>query len=210
MVDKDDPYHPAHLAHGRWLGKFEPLSEFEKKLVKVCARGEVCKGDEKMPEAAIETNAVIRAEIIRFLALGGDSEHPVHENGVMISGCYITGDLNLDNSENILPISITKSCFSSHFSIINSNVSEIILDGSSLNGFYGASSHFEASLSAKNGFTNKGEFDLVQSILDRDLDLQGSTLYNPDEICLNANGIKYMVMFISLHSEIKKTSNSNL
>jgi hypothetical protein len=38
----------------------------------------------------------VRASFIRFLALGGDHQAPVHENGVMLSGAWIDGIVNLD------------------------------------------------------------------------------------------------------------------
>jgi hypothetical protein len=35
------------------------------------------------------------SELIRFLALGGDALHPVHEEGVMLRGAWITGLLDV-------------------------------------------------------------------------------------------------------------------
>ncbi len=190
------PKRPAHLPHGRWLGDLGDLSPFEKRLVAACARGEVCEPDdwdEKRPEADAATEAnIVRAELIRFLALGGDDEHPVHELGVSISGCFIKGKLNLDNSEKICAISLTKCRFSDDFSIKNSTVGEIVLDGSFLNGFDGTSSHFKGSLSAKDEFENEGQFKFVKSIFDRDVNFNGSKfkckkINNKNDISINGN-----------------------
>src|SRR3546814_2225401 len=41
-----------------------------------------------------KTNRV-RAAFVRFLALGGDEQAPVHENGVELQGAWLVGSLNL-------------------------------------------------------------------------------------------------------------------
>lgn len=188
------PKRPADLPHGRWLSDFGNLTNFEKDLVYACRNGSEYKQylTPKFSEKGdlLKYDIVeIRATLIRFLALGGDNENPVHENGIRISGCCITGELNLNNSENICAISLKNCTFPEKISINNSKIVELILDGSSLSkGFSATSSYFKGSLLATRGFKNEGEFDIAQSKIGRDLDFQGSTLNNPDGICLNANG----------------------
>ena len=106
---KAPPERPAHLPHGRWLGDLEaeqPLSEAEKALVACCARGEPWQPPRwhgKRPEQAdTSVSNTIRADLIRFLAMGGDATHPVHDLGVMVGGGWIRGKIYLRHAR--LPV----------------------------------------------------------------------------------------------------------
>ena len=91
------PNRPANLPHGRWLGDLGPLSEAEQKLVECCAEGQICLlNNDKRPEEA-KPEYTIRAELVRFLALGGDSVHPIHERGIMLAGAWIANALDIDS-----------------------------------------------------------------------------------------------------------------
>lgn len=206
VINKPSAKRPPHLPHGRWLGDVmgdEPLHDADtqdpkKKLLSACARGVSCDfNDGERPEASNDAYT-IPAALIRFLALGGDSEHPVHEAGVRLSGCYISGELNLDNSHNICAISLKNCTFEKGFSIKNSVVGEIILDGSHLKGFDGTSSHFKGSLTAKDGFLNEGQFKFVKSKFDRDLNLQGSIFKSrtdeSDNKSISINGNRSVIL----------------
>jgi hypothetical protein len=80
---------PANLPNGRWLGDLGLLSAAEAHLVASCRDGVDCVFNKKRPRRATTTNK-ISAKLLRFLALGGDEAHPVHENGVSIVGGYIS------------------------------------------------------------------------------------------------------------------------
>ena len=85
---------PARKPKGRTLAEFEPLQPAEKTLLDACERGEVAHIADSRPEAAHENNTV-RAGFLRFLALGGDGQAPVHERGVRLQGAWITDTLDL-------------------------------------------------------------------------------------------------------------------
>ncbi len=94
----EKPARPANLPKGRWLGDFSPLKPAERKLIAACAAGGGCEfNDGKRPDEA-KPAYTIRAALIRFLALGGDTEHPVHEHGVRLAGAWISGPLDLDGA----------------------------------------------------------------------------------------------------------------
>ncbi|RYY46649.1 MAG: hypothetical protein EOP59_02475, partial [Sphingomonadales bacterium] len=64
---------PSDLANGRWLGDLGALTPAEQSLVDACAAGEWCRLSLTRPEhPSIERS--IRAEVVRFLALGGATE----------------------------------------------------------------------------------------------------------------------------------------
>lgn len=81
---------------GRSLAEFPDLSPAEKKFVACVVRGEPCVLGEARAEAATEENS-IRATLIRFLALGGDEDSPVHEHGIDLRGAWISDTLDLRN-----------------------------------------------------------------------------------------------------------------
>jgi len=85
---------PARKPKGRTLAEFEPLRPAEKLLLDACWQGEVAHIADSRPEAAHENNTV-RAAFLRFLALGGDGQAPVHERGVRLRGAWIEGTLDL-------------------------------------------------------------------------------------------------------------------
>jgi hypothetical protein len=95
---------PANLPNGRWLGDLGLLSAAEAHLVASCRDGVDCVFNKKRPRRATTTNK-ISAKLLRFLALGGDEAHPVHENGVSIVGGYISGNFDLSSSS--VPARIT-------------------------------------------------------------------------------------------------------
>lgn len=90
-----------------WLdGEEGKLHPAEWKLLECAARGEVCRLGDERPVVATEENRV-RAEIVRFVALGGDDSHPLHEHGVHIRGAYIScGEDNFDLSGAKMPFGL--------------------------------------------------------------------------------------------------------
>ena len=94
----------AKRAFGRSLSDFPDLSEAEFKLIAYTARGEMCfLGDGELPTKP-STERNIRAGLIRFLALGGDNETPVHEKGVQLFGGWIGDGIDLEAA--VLPVGL--------------------------------------------------------------------------------------------------------
>jgi len=85
------PLKPA----GRSLAEFQPLKPAEQKLLDACRQGEFANISDKRPEAVNDDN-VVRAAFLRFLALGGDEQAPVHELGVQLLGAWIEGKLEME------------------------------------------------------------------------------------------------------------------
>lgn len=84
------PIKPA----GRTLTEFKPLKPAELKLLEACRTGTLARISEKCPEQPDEQN-IVRADFLRFLALGGDEHAPLHEMGVTLQGAWMDGVLNL-------------------------------------------------------------------------------------------------------------------
>jgi hypothetical protein len=79
---------------GRSLSDFGTLKPGERKLLEACRTGDVCQLGKQRPTEASPDNTV-RASFIRFLALGGDEQAPVHEHGIQLEGAWIDELLDL-------------------------------------------------------------------------------------------------------------------
>ncbi len=84
-------------AFGRSLSDFEPLKLAEQTLLNRCYTGKTAIVSNQRPtlEEKTEENTV-RADFLRFLALGGDENVPVHERGVFLKNAWIEDELNLE------------------------------------------------------------------------------------------------------------------
>lgn len=100
------PKRPA----GRTLAEFQPLHPGEEKLLEACRTGGIASLGKARPEQSSQDNRV-RAAFVRFLALGGDAQAPVHERGVQLFGARIEGELDLDGAQ----VATNLSLFFSHF-----------------------------------------------------------------------------------------------
>lgn len=69
----------------RTLSEFSTRSGAEETLLRCAAAGTWAKIQDQAPEERTEAN-IVRAEFIRFLALGGDDDAPVHERGLFLTG----------------------------------------------------------------------------------------------------------------------------
>ena len=64
----------------------------EERLIEACISGELCRLENDLPTIATKTNT-IRAELLRFLILGGGPDCPVATAGVKLVCAWITGRL---------------------------------------------------------------------------------------------------------------------
>lgn len=130
------PERPPGLANGRWLDDLSPLNSAEMALVDACKRGKLWEpagwGGER-PTEATQANT-IRANVIRFLLLGGDTGHPVHEEGVMLYGAWITGELNLHQARCAARLYARGCYFVESPVLLAAHLPELVLSGSCVPG----------------------------------------------------------------------------
>ena len=161
------PERPSHLPHGRWLGDFPDLSDAEEALVAACAKGERWKPegwDVKRPEAATATNT-IRAELIRFLLLGGDADHPVHEDGVMPRGAWITGELDLHQAQARVRFGAGQCRFAAAPVFAKASLPELALQDCQCPGLIADGLKVAGSLFLNDGFRATGETRLLGAVI---------------------------------------------
>jgi|JI7StandDraft_1071085.scaffolds.fasta_scaffold91121_2 hypothetical protein len=185
------PARPKGLAQGRWQGDFPDLSPAEQHLVECCACGKawVPKGwDGKRPEEATPANT-IRAELIRFLVLGGDESHPAHEQGVMVRGAWVAGTLNLHQCHAKLQVDLQRCHIAEVPMFIAAHMPELVLTGSKLAGLDGARIKVNSSVFFDEEFAATGEVHLIGAEIGGDLDCSDGTFTNADGEALNADRI---------------------
>lgn len=96
---------------GRLLSHFGSLLPAEAKIIEACQQGALASLDASRPDQADASNTV-RAKILRFLVLGGDQDHPVHEHGLRVHGAWIEGELDLEGAETSVGLRCEQCSFS--------------------------------------------------------------------------------------------------
>lgn len=148
-------------AAGRTLADFKQLSPAEQKLLAACRLGEFAKIAEVRPEAATDNNTV-RAAFLRFLALDGDKQAPVHEHGVKLKGAWVEGVLDLEGAH--VPSSLTLHCchFSDEPQLLHSHIYGLLsLAGSHVNGLKADGMICDGGVFLRDGFTALGQVCLL-------------------------------------------------
>jgi hypothetical protein len=186
------PVRPGSLAHGRWLGDFPDLSAAELRLVDCCARGEAWEPDGwdgERPTEKSDANT-IRAELIRFLALGGDAKRPVHEEGVMVRGAWISGVLNLHQCRAVVRLNLKHCHFDSQPNMMGAHLPELALSGSRLPGLDADNLKVARGVFLREDFAATGEVRLLGAEIGGNLEFTNASIVNKDGNALNADGIR--------------------
>lgn len=188
------PERPAHLAHGRWLGDLEdeaPLSDAENALVAVCARGKAWapKGwDRKVPTAATPANT-IRASLIRFLLLGGDTEHPMHEEGITAAGAWISGELNMYLARCSVRLNLGRCHLVAPPNLMAATLPELSLKGCELPGLRADRLVVTGGCYLDEGFAASGEVRLLNAEIGGIMSFGGGRFANAGANALSIGGL---------------------
>ena len=127
------------------LQDFVPLKPAEQKLLAVALTGEQCSFGRTRPEASAEDNH-LRADFVRFLALGRDAAAAVHESGLKIQGAYIEGSVNLDGTTKVRPLWIVDCTISGEFSFADAETKVVSLDRTAVSSIRGDGVMIDGSL----------------------------------------------------------------
>ena len=190
MTTPAAPPRPTNLAHGRWLGDFPRLTAAEKALVACCARGEPWtprNWDETRPEAPTRANT-IRADLIRFLALGGDPAHPVHERGVMLGGAWIKRKFDVHQCRLPARLAFQSCSFALAPVFIATSLPELGLSGCLVPGLTGDRLRVAGGLFLDDAFSATGEVRLLGAEIGGDLNCGKGSFANPEGNALSAEG----------------------
>ena len=184
-------------AKGRSLAEFSSLSAAEAEILRAAALGERAIIGKTRPEAenAECAECAVRAEFLRFLALGGDAETPVHEQGLWVQGAWITGTLDLSDAEIAGGLRLIKCRFVGTPELYDTHIKGLFsLAGSAVPGLEADGLNCRSGVFLRDllgdGFISTGEIRLLGAMIDGILDCTGGTFENPKGPALNADGIK--------------------
>jgi hypothetical protein len=127
------------------LQEFVPLKPAEQKLLAVASTGKQCSFGRTRPDAPTEDNH-LRADFVRFLALGRDAAASVHEGGLKIQGAYIDGSVNLDGARKVRPLWIVDCTISGEFSFAYAETKVVGLDRTAVSSIRGDGVMIDGSL----------------------------------------------------------------
>ena len=127
------------------LQDFVPLKPAEQKLLAVASTGRQCSFGRTRPDAPAEDNH-LRADFVRFLALGRDAAAAVHEGGLKIQGAYIDGSVNLDGAREVRPLWIVDCTISGEFSFADAETKVVSLDRTAVSSIRGDGVMIDGSL----------------------------------------------------------------
>ena len=186
------PRRPPNLASGRWLDDLSPLNPAEMALVNACKRGEpwVPAGwDGERPTEATTANT-IRADVIRFLLLGGDTGHPVHEEGVMLDGAWITGTLNLHQARCAVRLDARSCYFEDRPDLMAAHLPQLVLSGSRVPGLDADRLTTTGTVFLDEKFEAEGEVRLLGAEIGGNLDCSGGSFDGASGDALCADGLR--------------------
>ena len=200
---------PAGAARKRAFGR--SLSDFriegattangllpaEEKLLVAVARGEICsvssldwKKPEDLEKLKSDEQWRIRADFLRFLALGGDNAAPVHEKGVQLARAHIVGDLDLESCE-VSALYIVDSYFSGVLTLRDARMRGVNLAGSRVGKIKADRAKIDGSVYLREGFLAEGEVCLLGVEVAGELDCGDSSFKNAARTALNCAGAKF-------------------
>lgn len=172
------------LPYGRrlsdlWLDGIEgELLPAEWKLLEAAARGNWCELGDELPNIGTEHNR-LRAQLLRFIILGGDEDHALHEHGVQIRGAYIEcSDGVLDLKGSFLPENITlrESLIKGVVVFEDAEAQSVNLDGCHCTGVEADRLDCAGSFSMRSRFQADGNVSLEGAKIGGNLDLDRSRL----------------------------------
>lgn len=166
------PDTPRNIPKGRALQDFLPLLPAEEKLRSAVREGEKCVITDTRPECRTQKNTV-RAEFLRFLALGGDAESPVHEKGINFTGAWVTGTLDLSGCTLPRRFGAVSCCFEQQLGFQDAHVcGPLDLSGSLISGLNGNRLLVDGDVFLCGNFICCGHINLIGVTINGSLDCQ--------------------------------------
>jgi len=188
----DTPNRPAGrtLAEFRDTDKYGPLYPAELALLNYAQQGEPCDLDEHH-DPDVRNDPRVRASFIRFLALGGDEEAPVHEKGVWLFNAGIEGQLDLSQCKDVLPLKLDHCTLSADAPIMlqDAHLNLLSLQGSTVPGGIDADrATVEGNVFLRNSTKVTGAVRFLGAKIHGNLSAERSILQNADGPTLICDG----------------------
>ncbi|MEM1275915.1 MAG: hypothetical protein AAGH74_05280 [Pseudomonadota bacterium] len=179
-----------------FLNDASTLPDAEKDLIAACAKGQPCILGQKRPEPNDTTAPTIRAELIRFLALGGDNDHPVDPFGVYLECARVEDALDLESCQNLRPLILVDCEVREPVTLVDAGLPLLDLSGSHLSGtdangwsLFADGVQVAGNVFLRAGFEAHGTVRLFGAELGGGLDCSGGT-FRASDVALDAEGLK--------------------
>lgn len=171
------------------LEDFQPLNMAEAKIVGNIRSGDFDRlGDGALPEAN-DPERRVRAELLRFLILGGYDGFRMHEKGISISGGYIVGTLDLEGCRIPRDIRLKDCLFEASIILRSAVIDNLFLDGSALSGIYGERLEARGGIFLR-GATVTGTIHLSAARLGGSIEADGATITASEGTAIDADGLE--------------------
>ena len=154
---------------GRSLADFGHLCDAEMKVIAATREGTAAIFDGALPTA----RRTVRADLVRFLALGGDDAAPVHEQGVLILGGCIDGNLDLDGCTLVANLQLLYCELKGELSLRGASTHTISLSGSLCSRIHANSVQVSGDFIMSAGFCATGLVRLSRAQISGRLDCDG-------------------------------------
>jgi hypothetical protein len=170
------------------LERFGALGPAEVRLVDGIGNGAFDRvGADGLPEAGDEER-LVRAELIRFLLLGGADAPQMHEKGLRLGGAWITGALDLEGCRVPRDIGLLDCLFEATPILRSAVIDTLALDGSDLPGLDADRLDARGDLLFRSA-TIRGPVQLRGARIGGDLIFDGATLDHAHDRVLQAERI---------------------
>ena len=165
------------------------LTDAEEALIAACRAGTDCPLGSTPPPADAPPGLTIRADVLRYLILGGCDEKPVQSPGIALSGARITGTLDLDFATAKGGTTLSHCRFDAPIKARQARFEILSLEGSHLVGLNAQGATFTGDAHFKN-MQAKATLNLSGASIAGDLDAHGAQLTPDNGFALNAQNIQ--------------------
>ena len=167
----------------------------EKEIIRCLAAGESCKiGDGELPTKRIESDQganVVRSEVIRFFAYGGDLNHPVCGMVIELRGAWIPDKLDLMYARCPYALKFQSCRFSEKIIVRQAECIALYMEGTRLDKeLQGDGLVTSGGVFMRYGFQSYGKVRLRDARIGGDLSCTGGTFHNPRGAAINAERIQ--------------------
>jgi hypothetical protein len=170
--------HPRTLTDWQALTGDQALSKAERQLIECCREGAPCKlGDGMLPKRKSKART-IRADLLRWLILGGAEDCRVHEWGVRLAGAYVEGPLDLSFAEAKGPTGLTNCRFGAGITALAARLQLLFLTGSAVKGLNLQGASVTQNVFLRGNFKAKGEVSLAGAKIGGQLACDGGSFDN--------------------------------
>jgi hypothetical protein len=157
------------------LARFDPLLPSEEGLIAAVGSGIFHRcGDGRLP-AAGNVACQVRASFLRLVLLGGPDLPALHDKGLLVSGAWVTGTLDLEGCRISRDLRLADCRFESVPMLRSTIIDTLLLDGSTLPGLVANRLDARGSIYLR-AVQLQGPVDLQGARLGGDLMLDGSRI----------------------------------